>query len=222
MNSVSSNQDTRQNKVNNFQLMLDDIKADIDRYVYGDNLPWQIVLLKKQGVWATIQYRFSRWVHYHLHIPVLRQIMKIFCVIWRQFIEMISGIELPNRAEIGKGIYIPHPYGIVIHCDAKLGENANLGQDIAIGVAGRGEKRGVPKIGDRVFIAPGAKIFGDISIGNDVAIGANAVVTKDLPDLAVAVGIPAKVISYKGSKDFIFYRGKESEQVSELVTQEQK
>jgi len=51
-------------------------------------------------------------------------------------------------------------------------------------------------------MAPGAKIFGPITIGNDVAIGANAVVTKDLPDNAVAVGIPARIISYEGSKDF--------------------
>jgi serine O-acetyltransferase len=65
---------------------------------------------------------------------------------------------------------------------------------------------GCPKIGDRVFIGPGAKIFGAITIGNDVAIGANAVVTKNLPDEAVAVGIPAKVVNLNGSKDYIILR----------------
>jgi serine O-acetyltransferase len=84
-----------------------------------------------------------------------------------------------------------------------MGEYCNLSQGVTIGVGGRGENSGCPKLGDRVFIGPGAKILGSISIGNDVAIGANAVVTKDLPDNAVAVGVPAKIISYKGSKDFI-------------------
>ncbi|WP_202807026.1 serine O-acetyltransferase [Planktothrix agardhii] len=74
---------------------------------------------------------------------------------------------------------------------------------MTIGVGGRGEKSGCPVIGDQVFIGPGAKIFGKIRIGNDVAIGANAVVTKDLPDNAVAMGIPAKIISYEGSQDFV-------------------
>jgi serine O-acetyltransferase len=77
-------------------------------------------------------------------------------------------------------------------------------------VGGRGENRGSPKLGDRVFVGPGACLFGSITIGNDVAIGANAVVTKDLPDNAVAVGVPAKIVSYKGSQDFIDYPGKVS------------
>ena len=74
---------------------------------------------------------------------------------------------------------------------------------MVIGHAGRGGKQFVPIIGDRVYIGPGAKLFGKIRIGNDVAIGANAVVTKDVPDNAVVVGVPAKIISYKGSSDFI-------------------
>jgi serine O-acetyltransferase len=66
--------------------------------------------------------------------------------------------------------------------------------------------RGSPTIGDRVYVGSGARLIGRITIGNDVAIGANAVVTKNLPDNAVAVGVPAKIISYEGSKDFVVYR----------------
>ena len=87
--------------------------------------------------------------------------------------------------------------------NAVLGEYCNISQGITIGQAGRGGKQSTPVIGNRVYIAPGAKIFGGITIGDDVAIGANAVVTTDLPDNAVAVGIPAKIINYKGSKDFV-------------------
>ncbi len=59
----------------------------------------------------------------------------------------------------------------------------------------RGSKKGTPIIGDSVYIGPGAKIIGNVNIGNDVMIGANAVITKDLPPFAVAVGVPARVIS---------------------------
>ncbi|TSK06246.1 MAG: hypothetical protein FPO08_13930 [Geobacter sp.] len=86
-----------------------------------------------------------------------------------------------------------------------MGECCNLSQGVTIGQAGRGAQQFVPVIGDRVYIGPGAKIFGKVSIGSDVAIGANAVVTKDLPDNAVAVGIPAKVINLGSSRDFINY-----------------
>ncbi len=72
-------------------------------------------------------------------------------------------------------------------------------------MGGRGSKSGVPKIGDQVFIEPGVKMFGKIVVGNNVAIGANAVVTKNLPDNVVALGVPAKIISHKGSQDYIIY-----------------
>lgn len=72
---------------------------------------------------------------------------------------------------------------------------------------------GVPKIGDRVYFGPGAKAFGPIEIGSDVAIGTNAVVLESLPDNAVAVGVPAKIVNYKGSSDFIVYRKEEHPEI---------
>ena len=103
-------------------------------------------------------------------------------------------------------MYIGHFGGIIVSGGAKIGEYCNLSQGVTIGFAGRGEKRGCPTIGDRVYVATGAKVLGAITIGNDVAIGANAVVAKDLPDNAVAVGVPAKIISYDGAGDFVHYR----------------
>jgi serine O-acetyltransferase len=190
--------------------MLEDLRSDIDRYGFLSKNPWFITFLTKQGLWIMTQYRFSRWVHYHIHFPVIRQILKIFCAIWQKLIEIITTCEFPNRAEIGKGLFMPHAVGITIHIDAKIGENCNLGQHVTIGVGGRGKNSGTPKLGERVYVGPGACIFGPITIGNDVAIGANAVVTKDLPDNAVAVGVPAKIVSYKGSQDFIDYPDKVS------------
>ena len=199
--------------------MLDELRADIDRVVFMDNISWLTALLTKRGIWALVQYRVSRWIHFKVNIIGIRQLLKFICAVWRLLIEMVTGVELPNRAVIGKGIFIPHAHGIILHCDAVLGDYCYVGQDVTIGLGGRGDKKGVPKIGDRVYIGPGAKIFGAITIGNDVAIGANAVVTHDLPNNAVAVGIPAKIINYNGSQDFIVYRDKLSN--NSCSTQEQ-
>ncbi|NJN74674.1 MAG: serine acetyltransferase [Limnothrix sp. RL_2_0] len=186
--------------------MLMCLREDLDRYMLLDERAWWVIILTCQGVWVTAQYRFSRWVKCDCHVPVIRQVLRLFCAISQRVVVMLTNCEFPNTAQIGKGLLIPHPYGIVIHQDAQIGDYCNLGQDTTIGIGGRKEKSGVPILGDRIFVGPGARIFGKISIANDVAIGANAVVTKSLEANAVAVGIPAKVISYKGSQDFIIYR----------------
>jgi len=113
------------------------------------------------------------------------------------------GISISFRTQIGIGFYIGHFGGIVVHTDAVIGKNCNISQGVTIGVANRGDRKGCPKIGDNVYIGPGAKIIGRISIGNFAAIGANAVVTKDVPENGVAVGIPAKIISLDGSAGYV-------------------
>lgn len=113
------------------------------------------------------------------------------------------GIEIPVGANIGKGFYIGHWGGVIIHPEAVIGENCNISQGVTIGVANGGKKPGVPCIGDRVYIGSGAKVFGGIKIGNDVAIGANAVVNKDVPDGVSVAGIPAKIVSSNGSQAYI-------------------
>lgn len=198
---VSINVEEKQQKASNALII--DLKADIKRHLIPGGKHWVLVFLGSKGLWVTTQYRCSRWVHQHCHIPILRPTLKICCFLWQKIIETLTGAELPNRASIGKGLLVNHTNGIVIHIDAVLGENCNIGHQVTIGVGGRGTERGTPTIGDRVFIGPGAKLFGPITIGNDVAIGANAVVNKDLPNYAVAVGVPAKVKNYKGSKDYM-------------------
>lgn len=186
--------------------MLENFRADIDRYVVLRHKSWLILVLTEQGLWALAEYRFSYWVHNSVHIPLIRQILKIVSALWHKMIQITTGISIPCGARIGKGLYIAHFGGIFVNDDVVMGENCNLSQGVTVGVGGRGERKGCPTIGDRVFIGPGAKLFGAIEIGDDVAIGANAVVTKSLPDNAVAVGIPAKVTSYQGSKDYVIYR----------------
>ena len=113
------------------------------------------------------------------------------------------GIEIPHQTQIGSGLYIGHWGGIIVHPQAKIGKNCNISQGVTIGQTNRGERAGVPVIGDGVFIGPGAKILGCIRVGNNVAIGANAVVTRDVPENAVVAGIPARILSLSGSTGYV-------------------
>jgi serine O-acetyltransferase len=113
------------------------------------------------------------------------------------------GIHISHDTNIDAGLYIGHFGGIVVNTRAVIGKNCNISQGVTIGQLNTGSKRGYPTIGDNVYIAPGAKILGNINIGNNVAIGANSVVTNDIPDCAVVVGIPARVVSLEGSTGYI-------------------
>ncbi len=187
--------------------MFECYRADIDRYAILSGRSRLYHLFMDQGLWALAEYRFSRWCLTRVRVPIIRGLLIWYGVFWHKWVQITTGIDLPCDAEIGKGLYIGHFGGIIVSGGAKMGEYCNLSQGVTIGFAGRHGNRGCPNIGDRVYIAAGAKVIGPISIGNDVAIGANAVVTKDLPDMAVAVGIPAKVISYEGSGDFVHFKG---------------
>lgn len=113
------------------------------------------------------------------------------------------GISIPIKTEIGQGLYIGHFGGIVVNGEARIGKNCNLSHGVTIGRSNRGVHSGYPVIGDNVFIGPGAMIFGAVHIGNDAAIGANSVVIDDVPDNAVAVGSPARIVSYAGSAKYV-------------------
>lgn len=113
------------------------------------------------------------------------------------------GISISHKTTIGEGFYIGHYGCIVVHPNAVIGKNCNISHEVTIGKKNRGKKEGYPLIGDNVYIAPGAKIIGSVKIGNNVAIGANCVVANDLEDNSVAVGIPAEVISKKGSLGYV-------------------
>lgn len=113
------------------------------------------------------------------------------------------GVSIPHKTSIGRGLYIGHPRDIVISDQAVIGDNCNLSQSVTIGQSNRGARKGTAVIGNNVYIGPGAKIVGAVRIGNFVAIGANCVVTMDIPDSAVVVGVPGRVISFEGSHGYV-------------------
>ena len=111
-------------------------------------------------------------------------------VLRHRFWSVITGADIPINSRIGGGFAIPHPNGIVIHPDARIGPNCLFFQQVTIGMRG---SEGVPVIGGHVDIGAGAKVLGSLSIGDHACIGANAVVVSDVPAGATAVGIPARI-----------------------------
>ena len=136
-------------------------------------------------------------------IPVLKTFLFPLCWFILHQLELRFGISISYKTRIGSGFYIGHFGGIIVNSNAVIGKNCNISHLVTLGITNRGEKKGVPIICDNVYIGPGAKIIGNIRVGNNAAIGANCVVTKDVPDNAVVVGVPGKIISFDGSLGYI-------------------
>ena len=194
------------------QEVFEHITQDLDRYrILRGGSRWR-ALLSTQGAQASTVYRLGHWLYTsprrsRLAMRVLRW---VYLFLFR-LVEMTTGISINATAQIGPGLYIGHFGGIIIGSGVVMGSKCNISQGVTIGVGGREEHRGYPRVGDRVYIGPGAKVFGPIEIGNDVAIGANAVVTRSLPDRAVVGGVPAQIVSYRGSFEFVRYFGMEDD-----------
>ena len=110
------------------------------------------------------------------------------------------GFSIPANV-FGPGLSIAHAGTIVVNGNARVGANCRIHVCVNIGAdAGDGDR--APIIGDGCYIAPGAKIFGDIHIGDNVGIGANAVVNKSFPSNVTVAGVPAGIISNQGPKEF--------------------
>ncbi|QYZ80421.1 serine acetyltransferase [Methanofollis formosanus] len=110
---------------------------------------------------------------------------------------LFNSIEIHPQAKIGSGLFIPHPQCIVIGARTVLGSNITINQGVTIGASPGKEIDGQtePVVEDNVLLGAGAKIIGPVTIGKNAMIGANAVVVKDVPAWAVAVGVPAGVVN---------------------------
>ena len=115
--------------------------------------------------------------------------LKRICVVRYNFWRIVTGAEIDLTSEIGGGLLLLHPNGIVLHPDSVIGVNCLIFQQVTFA--------GAVTIGNHVDVGAGAKIMGPLTIGNNVQIGANSVVTKDVPDGAVMVGIPARQLNAK-------------------------
>src|SRR5271170_6769082 len=151
-----------------------------------------------QGFWVMVVYRFGCW-RYGIPTRWLRAPFSALYRLLKVLVEILTGIDLPCEARVGRRFRIDHFGGIIISGDAVLGEDCIVRNGVTIGLRHTGQ-RGSPVIGNRVDIGAGAKILGPIRIGDNVAIGANAVVLKDVPANSIAVGVPARVLPRKGDR----------------------
>jgi serine O-acetyltransferase len=147
------------------------------------------------GIHAIVVFRFGHWA---LAQPKwARVVLDPVYVLANALVHILWGIEISRRACIGPGLCVGHFGGITVSGDAVIGRNCALSQGTTIGQSGEG----TPVIGDDVYIAPGARVFGKIRVGNNVKIGANAVIHKDVPDNAIVVLAPGmQIISYAGNR----------------------
>ena len=125
---------------------------------------------------------------FRYRVPILPKVIKLF-------IFFIYNSSIPYQCSIGSGTRFAYGgIGVIIHKNSVIKKNVLIGSGVVIG--GKEGFANVPIIGDNVKIATGAKVLGDITIGNNVIVGANAVVLKSVPDNAVVAGVPATILRY--------------------------
>lgn len=162
--------------------MFEHIRADLRNY---RGRWWE------QGFWVMLVYRFGRW-RYGIKPALIRKPLSLLYKIAYKFVQILTGIDLPCEVEVGRNFVIDHFGGIIVSGYAKFGDNCRLRHDVCVGLRHTDEPV-APVIGNNVDIGAGAKILGPITIGDNVLIGANAVVITDVPSNSIAVGVPAKI-----------------------------
>jgi serine O-acetyltransferase len=177
---------------NPFKLLAYDIKNAMKNDPAARN-PVEVFLVYP-FIHALIHYRISHFFYRKKCFFIARFISQIS--------RMLTGIEIHPGAKIGKGLFIDHGMGVVIGETAEVGDNVTLYHGVTLGGTGKDTGKRHPTIGNNVFIGSGAKILGPIVVGDNVKIGANAVVLKDVPSNCTAVGVPVRII-YKKSAPVI-------------------
>lgn len=145
----------------------------------------------RQGLWVMVVYRFGRW-RYGIQNRWLRLPFSILYKILKLLSQILTGIDLPCEVTVGRRFKIEHFGDIIISGDTVFGDDVVIRNGVTVGLK-RTNERGAPVIGNRVDIGAGAKVLGSIRIGDNVAIGANAVVLQDVPPNSLAIGVPAQI-----------------------------
>ena len=188
------------------------IKSDFKRYVDKDEFNlFDIfkIIFREECLVFLISFRIAQRIK-SLRNPLLRIPLKLLhTTIVHRVISISLGIHIHSKCNLGTGFYIGHP-GTIFIAPTDIGKLCNISHEVTIGHGKAGDKYGIPKIGSHVYIGPGAKLFGDIMIENNVSIGANAVVTKNIPENAIVVGNPGRVIGYQDINPQIHNTGNKS------------
>ena len=146
----------------------------------------------EQGFWAVAVHRFGNW-RMGVRPRALRLPLSILYKFLNKWVEWTCGITLPYTVKLGRRVRIWHHGGMVLHAKS-IGDDVHIRQNTTFGIARKDRLYELPTIEDRVDIGCGAVILGNINVGHDSVIGANAVVLADVPPHSVAVGVPSRVI----------------------------
>jgi serine O-acetyltransferase len=149
----------------------------------------------QQGFWVMVVYRYGRW-RYGIKHGLLRKPFSLLYRFLYKVVQILTGIELPCEVPVGRNFRIDHFGDIIISGYASFGDDCIVRNGVTVGLKNI-EEKAAPKIGNDVNIGAGAKLLGNITIGDHVDIGANAVVIASVPDNSIAVGIPARIIPKK-------------------------
>jgi len=164
-------------------MMLENLRQDTRRLreIKTKSWPWYLIesLLFENGYQAVVLYRLGSWFKRH-GIPVMGPLVARFSL-------FLTGVDIAPGAEIGPGFRIAHGVGLVIGDQVKMGSGALLLHQVTVGAATTGSRDRMPVLGDNVFVGAGATIIGGVKVGSNVFIGANALITEDLPDDCKAI-----------------------------------
>jgi serine O-acetyltransferase len=178
--------------------------SDIEKYKkYSNGKSTILLMLTTQGLWALFVYRIANTIYVSKIPYILKKILLIVAIIYQKIIEITTGISIPYSANIGKRFYIAHHGHIIIHPKTVIGNNCNISQGVTIGISGRGDKRGVPIIGNNVYIAANAVVVGKITIADNSVIGANSLVISDVEKNTTVLGVPGVKVSNNNSEAYI-------------------
>ena len=159
------------------------IRSDINAWArVWKSKPTASLVFHYCGLRATVLYRISHAL-WRSRVPLLPGMLFRLNI-------TLHGFDVPPSTRIGPGLYLPHPVGTVLSAE-RIGANVTFISSITVGMRGEGE---FPVIEDGVFVGAGARILGKVHIGTEAKIGANAVVLKDVPAGATAVGVPARIL----------------------------
>ncbi len=150
------------------------------------------ITLLYPGFHAIVSHRVAHFL-WNLKIPFFPRALS-------QFARFLTGIEIHPGAQIGDGLFIDHGMGVVIGETAIIGNDVTLFQGVTLGGTGKETGKRHPTLGNNVVVGTGAKILGNIQIGDNSYIGANAVILKDVPANATVVGVPGRITRQDGKK----------------------
>ena len=166
----------------------EEIQAAFDRDPAATN--FFEVLLTYSGLHALVFYRIA----HSLHLWKVPFFPRLISQIGRFF----TGIEIHPGAKIGKRFFIDHGMGVVIGETAEIGDDVTLYQGVTLGGTGKDRGKRHPTLGNDVVVGTGAKVLGNIRIGDHTQVGANAVVIRDVPPYSTVVGVPGRVVKTAG------------------------